>query len=152
MTERVDGSHLGHHRSGGRLRLYERHRSKLGLQVLAEWIVRRLNWETRLLRDHEPCLLWLNTEWLLEWGCTKRASLGEGIECCLLLEENGGWTPGLRVEYRCLFLVNCSEEVLHRLGTIGRFGRRTRGTRLGITGSGFFRGFGGRSAHLYVQV
>jgi len=72
------------------------------------------------------------------------------VESRLLLKKCGGGAAGSRVEHRCLFPLNCGEEVLHNLGTIGGFGRRTRGTRLGATGRGFFRSCGGRSAHGYV--
>lgn len=117
--------------------------------MLAEWVVRGLNRESCLLRHHKPCLLWLNAEGLLEWRCTERAALSKGIESGLLLEESGGRAAGSRVEYRCLFLLNCSEEVLHGLGVIGRFGGRTRGTRLGAAGSGFFRSHYGRLEYHY---
>lgn len=77
--------------------------------------------------------------------------MGKGVESRLLLEEGGGWAAGLRVKHRCLFLLNCGEEILHNLGTVGGFGRRARGARLGATGSGFFRSYGGQSTHGYVR-
>ena len=92
--------------------------------MLAEWVMPRWR-DPCLLRHHKPCLLLLNAEWLLERRCTEPATLGKGVERCLLLEESGGGAAGLRIKYRGLFSLNCGEEVLHSLGTIGRFGRRT---------------------------
>lgn len=106
--------------------------------------------EPRLLRYHEPCLLWLKAKWLLELRCTKRSTLHKGIKSSLLLEKCGGWTAGSRIEHCCLFLIDGGEEVLHGLGTISGFWRLTGGTRLGGTGSRFFRSCDGYSAQCHV--
>lgn len=86
--------------------------------MLAERVMGRLNWEARLLGHEKPCLLWLDTVWLLEWRCTERATLPKGIKGWLLLEECVRGAAGLRVEHRCLFFLNRGEEVLHSLGAI----------------------------------